>query len=466
MTSRSYKTTAALLGLAGVLSAGTAMAEIGTVAAVNQTMEGTPPQNDKRLLILGDGVVSDERIQTSSDGSGQLLFVDQTSLSVAADSDIILDRYIYDPEKKLGDIALSIARGSARFIGGLITKKSRAIVRTPSATIGIRGGMALIQVDGQKTKVTNIASISIVVETYGDADGDGFDDGPGATGGRAGDGGAPRQPQSRVVLTRSSSTATSDSTGTSFTGIASDEELAGAYQSFEGDGDGGTADAPDSNTVNDGSDEVASTNSGVEGGSENQPVTTTGAQTNDEEAPEPTDPNTDNQEENNVGDALAGAGDAGLGSVVLEPTASTFDPIPDPTDSTFDPIPDPADIAALSGTAIYNGFASGTLIDTKGVLPPSDVTGTSSLLYDFDQRIGVLELAITPGTFTVEVGADAANAAAFSGNDVIFGGPDSISAQGGFRSTPDDVAARVEGTFDLDLQTRFQQVTGTYTADR
>lgn len=428
----------------GLLCCSTALAQIGTVAAVNRDMEGTPPELEKRLLAIGDGIVSNERVQTSSQGSGQLLFVDQTSLTVAADSDIILDKYIYDPDQGTGDIALSIARGAARFIGGSITKSRTATIRTPSATIGIRGGMALVEVDGGKTKVTNVASISITVETFGDADGDGFDDGPGTTAGGDNDGGQQRQPQSRVVLTRTSSTATSDASGTSFTGIASDEELASAYQSFEGGGEGGLAEAPDSQTVNDGAEEIAVQNSGTQGGAQNQPVTTTGEQTNNDDttvAPDLADPAELAE--------LADPTDLDIGGV-----------------AGFAAIPDPADIAVLSGTAVYNGVASGTLVDLKGILPDSNVTGTSALLYDFDQRLGVLELDITPGTFTVEVGADAANIANFSGTDTIFGGPDTISAQGGFRSSPTDVAASVEGTFDLNLQTQFQQVTGTFGGDR
>ncbi|MEM9063055.1 MAG: FecR domain-containing protein [Pseudomonadota bacterium] len=423
-------------------------------------MDGTPPQRETRQLIIGDDVVANERVQTSDVGSGQLLFIDQTSLTVAANSDIVLDKYIFDPEKKAGDVALSIARGSVRFIGGLITKKTTATIRTPTSTIGIRGGMALIEVNERGTKVTNIASIQIVVETFGDADGDGIDDGPSATGGDSGGEGEGRQPKSRVVLTRTSATASSDEAGTTFTGIASDQELAEAYQSFEGSGSGGLVSAPDSDTVNDGSDAVATNNSQETGGVDNEPVTTDGSVSTEDSNEEQTDPNAENQDENTVGDLLAEA--------LSDPESPITDTIVEVPDllSTFDAIPDPADIAVLTGTAIYNGTALGTLTDTRGLLPPVDVAGTSLLQYDFTQRNGSLQLDIGPGVFTVDVAAEAANAAQFSGTNAIFGGPDSLTAQGGFRSTPSDVAASVEGAFNLDLRTQSQVINGTFNGDR
>ena len=75
--------------------------------------------------------------------------------------------YVFDPDKSSGDIALSLTRGSIRFVGGLITKGKTATIRTPTATIGIRGGGTLIIVlpDGT-TKATFLFGKSIYVHIY------------------------------------------------------------------------------------------------------------------------------------------------------------------------------------------------------------------------------------------------------------------------------------------------------------
>ncbi len=156
------------LGFAGTATA-RADTEIGGVAAANPLIQGTSKSDDKRTLLLGDRVLQDERIVTSSDGSGQLLFLDQTSLTIAPDSDIVLDRYVYDPTRTSGDIGLSITRGALRFIGGRVTKFRDAIIATPAATIGVRGGAALIEIedDGSVT-VIHITGERSVIEANGE----------------------------------------------------------------------------------------------------------------------------------------------------------------------------------------------------------------------------------------------------------------------------------------------------------
>lgn len=474
---KTFGPTTMSLAILSVLSAPAPVyAEIGTVAAVNQQMDGTPPQSAKRQLLIGDGLVSNERVETSEDGSGQLLFIDQTSLTVAPNSDIILDKYIFDPEKQAGDIALSIARGGARFIGGLITKRSTAIVRTPASTIGIRGGMVHVEVDNGITKVTNIASITVTVETYGDSDGDGLDDGPNILNAAGEDTGERRQPTSSVSLSRSNATATSDPSGTSYSGIATDEELLAAYQSIEGSGTGGTAEPLPSETVNSQVSSVSTENSETVGGSTNEPVTTTGAVTpsgSSAESAATPDPGSDTIDD--VDQRAEASSETATEEALSQSTANEdlIAGLPEPdlpaaesAPPAFDPIPDPADIISLSGTATYLGTAAGTLVDLNGIQPDQAISGTSTLRYDFTQRNGVLQLNIDPGTFTVDLAADAANAAQFSGTNTIFGGPDSIQAQGGFRATPTDPAAGVAGNFNLDLQTQRQQVTGDFEGTR
>lgn len=136
---------------------------IGSVAAANEEVRGTPPQQDPRRLRLGIKLVEAERVETSSVGAGQFLFLDQTSLTVWPDSDIVLDKYLYDPDKATGQMALSATRGVLRFIGGKISKTTDVTVTTPHAIVAIRGGIAQIEVTADRTIATNIASEHVKV---------------------------------------------------------------------------------------------------------------------------------------------------------------------------------------------------------------------------------------------------------------------------------------------------------------
>ena len=121
--------------------------QIGVTAAVNPQASGTPPVSDTRVLQVGTDVVSDERVTTTESGQVQMLFLDESALTIGPNSDVVLDRFVYDPDTKTGELVLAATKGVFRLVGGKISKATPVVLETPTATIGIRGGIALINVD-------------------------------------------------------------------------------------------------------------------------------------------------------------------------------------------------------------------------------------------------------------------------------------------------------------------------------
>jgi ferric-dicitrate binding protein FerR (iron transport regulator) len=124
-----------VLGL-GFLSAGLAIAQqgkIGIAAAVqNQVFGNSQP------LSTGSSVFVNERIRTGEASTTQLQFVDQTNLSIGPKSEVVLDRFVYDPNRGKGSVVVETGRGAFRWVSGSQDPTSYQI-RTPVATIGVRG---------------------------------------------------------------------------------------------------------------------------------------------------------------------------------------------------------------------------------------------------------------------------------------------------------------------------------------
>jgi hypothetical protein len=138
---------------AGALKLGTSWAaEVGVTAAVNPRALGTPPGEPTRNLIVGSDVFFNERIVTEGEGQTQILFLDQSSMTIGPGSDILLDAFVYDPDTSTGEMAVSVTTGVLRYIGGKIAKDEDVVFKTRHATIGIRGSSLVLQSGDDETK--------------------------------------------------------------------------------------------------------------------------------------------------------------------------------------------------------------------------------------------------------------------------------------------------------------------------
>ena len=116
----------------------------GRVGAVNPDATGTQPGAGTRTLTIGTNVVYKEKVVTSSQGSTQIMFPDQSTLNVGRNSSIVIDEFVYDPAAGTGKMVASVSKGVLRFVGGQISHTAGVTVNTPVGTLGIRGGVASI----------------------------------------------------------------------------------------------------------------------------------------------------------------------------------------------------------------------------------------------------------------------------------------------------------------------------------
>ena len=131
--------------LAIAVAASPALAQsVGNVGAVNQDAHGAPPGGASRTLDLGQVVVRNERVQTDARGSTQIAFTDGSAMTIGHDSSVVIDNYVYNPETGAGAQGASLLRGAMRFVGGRVSHGEGMSIKTPTATIGVRGGLATV----------------------------------------------------------------------------------------------------------------------------------------------------------------------------------------------------------------------------------------------------------------------------------------------------------------------------------
>ncbi len=97
-------------------------------------------QNNEKLsngskIFFGDTVVS------NNNSNAQILFLDQTILTLGEDTELTIDEFIYDPNSHEGSFVSNVKSGTVKFITGQISKKNpeNLEVKFPSGTLGARG---------------------------------------------------------------------------------------------------------------------------------------------------------------------------------------------------------------------------------------------------------------------------------------------------------------------------------------
>lgn len=126
------------VGIAMIIAAPAAQAnKIGIAAAIRNDVTASLGGASQQLAT-GNDVLANQRIRTGAASSAQLLFLDETSVSVAPQSELVLDRFVYNPDRGAGSVVLTTGRGAFRFVTGAQNPTSYTI-KTPVATIGVRG---------------------------------------------------------------------------------------------------------------------------------------------------------------------------------------------------------------------------------------------------------------------------------------------------------------------------------------
>jgi hypothetical protein len=127
--------TALILGCASAVY-GAEPRNIGTAVVIKNQVTAADEQKVKHRLMTHDPVRELEILEAASDSEGQFSLADK--LALGPNARIVLDKFVYDPDKTTGRVSLNFVKGAFRFITGDSNKDAYTIV-TPVVSLGVRG---------------------------------------------------------------------------------------------------------------------------------------------------------------------------------------------------------------------------------------------------------------------------------------------------------------------------------------
>ena len=121
------------------------------VAGVVKTQRGGVQivRNGQNLPVtVGTTLQAGDLIRTSGDAAIGLTLKDDTRVALGPNSQVALDRFAFDANTHQGNMFVSVLKGTLSMVSGLMAKLNpeQVQIRTPTATVGIRGTEFIIDV--------------------------------------------------------------------------------------------------------------------------------------------------------------------------------------------------------------------------------------------------------------------------------------------------------------------------------
>jgi len=114
-------------------------------------------------LSINDLLEQNDRVITTGEGSAYIHFIDDTVLTVGANSEVVLDKFVFDGDKAKTAV-IQITRGTLRFVTGT-SDHSVYQLKTPVATIGVRGTTIDVGYENDRMIYNTVEGLGIVCHT-------------------------------------------------------------------------------------------------------------------------------------------------------------------------------------------------------------------------------------------------------------------------------------------------------------
>jgi FecR protein len=108
----------ALIALPLAANAADDPAEIGVVDKVEN--EANIVSSHNATAAVGTPVHMRDELRTGAEGRLKITFRDETVLTLGEKASVVIDRYVYDPDRQVGEAILQATKGAFRFATGRI----------------------------------------------------------------------------------------------------------------------------------------------------------------------------------------------------------------------------------------------------------------------------------------------------------------------------------------------------------
>lgn len=114
---------------------------VGNAAIVQGIVEVQDPDGTWKRAARNRPIKFGEHIRTNEKGRLKIILADNTEFTLGANSDIVIDEFVYDPKTGSGTLKTKLTIGLFRWVTGKVAQKApiRINIRLPAGDLGTRG---------------------------------------------------------------------------------------------------------------------------------------------------------------------------------------------------------------------------------------------------------------------------------------------------------------------------------------
>ena len=101
------------------------------------------------ILINGSKIFYGDTINVETNSNAQILFLDETVMTLGENTELTIDDFVYDPQTNDGNFVTNIKSGIVKTISGKISEKNpdNLEIKIPNGSLGVRGTEFLVSSD-------------------------------------------------------------------------------------------------------------------------------------------------------------------------------------------------------------------------------------------------------------------------------------------------------------------------------
>lgn len=128
-------------------AAGGSSEPIGKIAEITGEATATRLDGTKLALAKDMPIFQGDVIETAEGAAAKVVFIDESTFAIGENGRIVLDELVFDPATLEGNSSFSVLEGVFIFVSGGIAENNpdQMVVKTPVATMGIRGTAVAVQ---------------------------------------------------------------------------------------------------------------------------------------------------------------------------------------------------------------------------------------------------------------------------------------------------------------------------------